>query len=310
MNVATSAVPRQIPSFFLYGEAPRDDEARLLHVETIGFRSARHHWKIRPHVHRSLHQLIFVMRGSGVSRAESALVEYSSPAMIIVPAGTVHGFEFEPGTRGFVVSMTDDLPREIARREPSIGVLFKNAVTLEFRGDALRATDTAQSFKMLSREFARSLPAHSLALEGLLNATLANVLRLSRTSSETSSVVAGRQHALIARFRELIEQMFPRAWSLADYASSLHVSPSRLRAACLSVTGQSPMRIVHARLELEAKRQLLYTTLSVSEIAYALGFNDPAYFTRFFSKRAGISPSAFREHRGRRFAVETEGHGP
>jgi len=49
-----------------------------------------------------------------------------------------------------------------------------------------------------------------------------------------------------------------------------------------------------ARIVLEAKRQLRFTSGSVSEIAYALGFDDPAYFTRFFSRRAGLSPRAFR----------------
>jgi AraC family transcriptional activator of pobA len=65
----------------------------------------------------------------------------------------------------------------------------------------------------------------------------------------------------------------------------------------LSVTEQSPMQMVHARVFLEAKRELFYTRVSVSEIAYSLGFDDPAYFTRFFSQRAGMSPSAFRTRR-------------
>jgi len=99
---------------------------------------------------------------------------------------------------------------------------------------------------------------------------------------------------LAARFRELIESEFRKDKSLADYASALNVSASRLRNACLSVSEQSPMQMVHARILLEAKRQLCYTSNSVSEIAYALGFDDPAYFTRFFSQRTGTSPRTFR----------------
>jgi len=82
--------------------------------------------------------------------------------------------------------------------------------------------------------------------------------------------------------------------SLVDYAAALKVSESRLRHACMIVAAQSPMQLVHARVVLEAKRQLRYTSGSVSEIAYALGFDDPAYFTRFFSRRTGMSPRAFR----------------
>jgi AraC family transcriptional activator of pobA len=107
----------------------------------------------------------------------------------------------------------------------------------------------------------------------------------------------GRHQDLVARFRELVESEFRNNRSLADYASALNVSESRLRNACLSVVEQSPMQMVNARILLEAKRELFYTSVSVSEIAYALGFDDPAYFTRFFSQRAGMSPSAFRTRR-------------
>ena len=82
---------------------------------------------------------------------------------------------------------------------------------------------------------------------------------------------------------------------MAEYAAALHVSESRLRSACLALTGQSPIQLIHARILLEAKRRLHYTDGPVQEIAYALGFEDPAYFTRFFSRRAGLSPRAFRQ---------------
>lgn len=292
--MSTATALGRIPFFYLYGEAPRADDGPTLHVEPIEFRSALNHWKIRPHVHRTLHQLVFVLRGHGVSAAEGALVEYDPPALIIVPAGTVHGFDFEPGTHGFVVSMTDDLPRAIAQRDPRVAALFEHSATLELPREELRATDLTHGFKMLTREFARTLPGRSLALGGLLEVILANVLRLTCPSIGTAEATASRHRWLVTRFRELIESAFREGWSLADYAAALKVSQSRLRNACLSVTEHSPMQIVHARLLLEAKRQLLYTSEPVSEIAYALGFDDPAYFTRFFSQRTGVSPRVFR----------------
>jgi AraC family transcriptional activator of pobA len=279
----------------LYGEPPHDDDERLLHVETIEFRSARHHWKIRPHVHRNLHQLIFVLRGRGISHAEGAMVAFRPPAMVCVPAGTVHGFDFEPGTYGFVMSMTDDFTREVALREPGIRVLFTDPATVEFKGEVLRSSGLPQTFNLLTREFESSLPGHALALEGLLKVILADALRLSHTSTELMQSAASRRRMLVMRFREAVEDAFRDGRSLADYAYMLNVSQSRLRKACLGVTEQSPMQIVHARVLLEAKRQLLYTSMSVREIAYALGFDDPAYFTRFFSQRTGMSPRTFRD---------------
>ena len=59
--------------------------------------------------------------------------------------------------------------------------------------------------------------------------------------------------------------------------------------------GAAPMALVHERLMVEAKRMLIYTPLSVAEVAYDLGFDDPAYFSRFFAEREGTPPSRFRE---------------
>jgi AraC family transcriptional activator of pobA len=311
INVATTAPLKRIPAFFLYGEAPRDDYEPTLHVEPIELRSAPHHWKISPHVHRTLHQVIFVLRGNGVSLAEGTLIEYHSPALVIVPAGTVHGFDFEPGTQGFVMSIADDLLREISRRDVGIATLFEASTTLELPSEALHTTDLIAGFKMLVRELGHSPPGHALALEGLLKVILANVLRLSRPHLEASAAADDRHRRIVLRFRELIESAFRENWSLADYASALKLSQSRLRNACLSVTEQSPMQLVHARILVEAKRQLRYTSAPISEIAYALGFEDPAYFTRFFSQRTGLAPRAFRlsgvrpTHRARRTS-ETE----
>lgn len=278
----------------MYGEAPRGSDERMLHVETIECRSARHHWKIEPHVHRTLHQLVFATSGCGVALAEGRLAEYRAPALVVVPAGTVHGFVFEPGTQGFVVSMTDDLPREIARSESRIGTLFENPATLEFQTASLRATDLEQGFAMLAREFARTAPARELALESLLGLILANALRVADGNDGGHASNAGRHRRLVARFRELIERDFRNNLSVADYAAALHVSESRLRAACLGVTEQSPIQMVHSRILLEAKRELVHTGAPISEIAYSLGFDDPAYFTRFFSKRTGVAPRTFR----------------
>ena len=62
-----------------------------------------------------------------------------------------------------------------------------------------------------------------------------------------------------------------------------------------TVAGMPPADIVNLRAFLEARRALSYTTLTIAEIAYGLGFVDPAYFTRSFTRHAGLSPRAFRQ---------------
>jgi AraC family transcriptional regulator, transcriptional activator of pobA len=285
----------EIPSFLLYGEGTDAEvHERLLHVETIAARGRFHNWKIRPHVHRHLHQLLLVNRGRGEAHTDTAVLQFRPPTLIIVPAGTVHGFAFEPDTGGFVTSIAADLLNDLALRDRGLGAVFASALTLQLSAAALRSTDLQPAFQMFVREFNRLAPGRSAALQGLLVLILANVLRLSHAFGQTMSATTGRHQLLIARFRELIEKHYRSGRMLAEYARALNVSESRLRSASLEVTQQSPMRLVHARQLLEAKRQLLYTNMSISEIAYALGFEDLAYFTRFFTQRAGISPRGFR----------------
>lgn len=292
-NVSTTTRGSRIPSFFLYGEAPAVDVERTLHIETIASRSAGYRWQIAPHVHRSLHQLLFARRGRGIAIAEDSVVRFRPPALVVVPAGAVHGFEFEPGTDGFVVSISDDLLAEAVRREPGIDALFGGPSVLECTAETVRATRLELSLALFAADFGRS-GARALSLEGWLAVILAKGLDLAEGRVDSKESGAQRERALVARFRALIDRHPEKGTSVTEYAAALHVSESTLRSACLSVTDQSPIQLVHARVMLEAKRQLLYTNRNVSEIAYELGFDDPAYFTRFFSRRTGLSPTAFR----------------
>jgi AraC family transcriptional activator of pobA len=113
--------------------------------------------------------------------------------------------------------------------------------------------------------------------------------------SETSGPDAPAPECeLVARFRRLVELRYREKVGLASYAAVLGVSQARLRRACLHVAGQSPGELVHLRLLVEAERQLRYTSMSIAQIGYHLGFQDPAYFSRFFQNRMGRSPRTFR----------------
>jgi AraC family transcriptional activator of pobA len=293
----------KIPAYVLYGDAPRRIAGPMLHIETIEARSARHHWKIEPHRHHVLHQVILVLKGSGVVQADGRRSQYRPPAIVLMPRGSVHGFEFEPGTKGHVISISADMLSELGRREPGVTALFAQPATVELSAGDLHATDLTQSVRMLAREFSRLEAADGLALHGWLEVLLGNLLRLTSGLPNPADPVAGQRQRLMARFGELVETRFRDNFSVADLARALNVSESRLRSVCLATAGQSPIQLLHARIVLEAKRQLHYTSNPIGEIAYALGFEDPAYFTRFFTRLAGSSPRAFRRQGPERAAA-------
>ncbi|EAP3644423.1 helix-turn-helix domain-containing protein, partial [Salmonella enterica subsp. enterica serovar Enteritidis] len=100
---------------------------------------------------------------------------------------------------------------------------------------------------------------------------------------------------LFQRFTLLIDNHFHQHWTVPDYACELHITESRLTDICRRFANRPPKRLIFDRQLREAKRLLLFSDNAVNEIAWQLGFKDPAYFARFFNRLAGCSPSQFRQ---------------
>jgi AraC family transcriptional activator of pobA len=286
-----------VPAFFLYGEPLQAPDERLVHVETIAARSRLHDWVIRPHRHRDLHQVLLTRRGRAEVTLDGRADALRSPLAIVVPPGVVHSFRFQPDTAGLVISFSSGLARELSSATGGLLDFLERSAGVTLDRASVEATDLDTLGEMLLREFGRSAPGRHVALRGLLGALLANLLRLSSESAPASTAV-GPDRELVARFRQLVERRYREHAAVAGYATELGTSEARLRRACLAVAGQSPIALVHLRLIVEAERQLRYTSMPVTQVAYYLGFEDPAYFTRFFTRRMRVSPRAFRAAAG------------
>jgi AraC family transcriptional activator of pobA len=81
---------------------------------------------------------------------------------------------------------------------------------------------------------------------------------------------------------------------VSDYARALSVTPTHLNRITRAASGDTASHFILNRMVREARRNLAYTNLPVSTIAYALGFEDPAYFSRVYAAATGLSPRAFR----------------
>jgi AraC-like DNA-binding protein len=101
----------------------------------------------------------------------------------------------------------------------------------------------------------------------------------------------------VERFRRLVERDFARRHRVADYANQLGITPGHLNTLCRSHTQRSAGAMIRARIMLEARKLLLYSDLSAAAVGEKLGFDDPAYFTRFFRREAGCVPTRLRSVR-------------
>jgi len=287
-----------VPAFFLYGEPLRAPDAATVHVETIAARSSLHDWKIRAHRHHNLHQVLIIWRGPIEAQLDGRRSVLRSPAFVIVPALTVHSFEFGRRTDGVVVTFSTCLARELFRDTRALAESLLRPAAGQFARAELAATDIEQLAIMLLRESSRYASGRDSALRGLLTTLLTHVMRISERAAALSRNAANRDREMVAQFREVVERQYRRHLEVGAYARELGISEAALRKACLKVAGQSPTQFVHARVLIEAERQLRYTGMSITQIGYYLGFEDPAYFSRFFAKGMGTSPRSFRRGTG------------
>ncbi|MFS4492600.1 helix-turn-helix domain-containing protein [Maribacter sp. 2308TA10-17] len=100
---------------------------------------------------------------------------------------------------------------------------------------------------------------------------------------------------VVRKFNVLVDTHYKTKRKVSDYADLLFKSPKTLSNLFALYNQKSPQQIILERLALEAKRLIRFTDKQNQEIAYELGFNDPAHFSRFFKKMTSLSPTDYRE---------------
>ncbi|WP_226579585.1 helix-turn-helix domain-containing protein [Acuticoccus sediminis] len=266
-----------VPKFELYGERALLPD--VLHCETIADRSSLHGWAIQPHRHERLHQFLHVAEGTAYVKLEDRETTLHGPGVVNVPAGAVHGFRFSPETRGTVVTVP------VEALDATIGACPMLATPAVVACEP----QLAELFAAVADEFAATRPARTQCLSAMATLIAARV-----AGGIAPEIGGGDGSPLLRRFEALIEAHYRSHWRVADYAAALKVSTTHLSRVCRAETGAGASRVIELRLMKEARRLLAYSAHPVGRIAVDLGFVDPAYFTRAFTRSAGMTPSAFR----------------
>jgi AraC family transcriptional activator of pobA len=145
-------------------------------------------------------------------------------------------------------------------------------------------------FREISQEFQKQ---ENLAVEMIhhqLRSLMVHLARLYAATSPAPFAAIG----LVRRFHQAVERSFRASTSVRDYAQMLGVTTSHLTASLRLETGLTAGELIRARLLLEAKRLLLHSELTIAEIGYELGFEDPSYFSRFVRREVETSPVELR----------------
>lgn len=274
-----------IQNFNLFGEVGELPD--VVHCETIETRSQLHDWELTPHRHMRLHQVLLIEKGAGTATIEAESLPLQDGYFVNVPAGTVHGFSFAEDTEGWVMTLGMEILDELLDKRGGLRPVLDRCYVGKSTGQ-MRATMRLAFEEYSARQFAR---AHiSRMVSGYLLGLVARQIAENDISKMPTS-----SSSLQGRFEALLEDHYLEHWSTRDYADALGVSATHLSRVMRTASGEPASKIIEARMIREARRQLVYTRLSVSQVAYTLGYSDPAYFSRVFSRATGLSPSSFRE---------------
>ena len=271
-----------IPTWQLYGEQQAFPD--VLHIERIVDRAAGLDWTIAPHRHLHLHQVFLLLAGNVRLTIDGANLNPAPPVVINMPRGTVHGFAFSAGTDGFVLTLPasnfPDLFGASAETAPALGRTFiLDARQLQTRMDAISALHAGNQLFRLTL-----LRAEAMLLVSTILAMAPKGLQSRATDPR------------IHRLEALVRQSLADNRRIDAFAADLAITPRHLSRLCNAETGLSAQDFIDSIRMHEACRLLVYTRMTAQQVAYALGYDDPSYFSRAFKRSLHLSPSDYRAH--------------
>jgi AraC family transcriptional regulator, transcriptional activator of pobA len=292
------SIRKVVPIFSLYGEAAKNDSASL-HIEDIQSRSRKYLWRIGTHRHAVLCQCVLVTIGPVSAVLEESQTHFEGPAVIIIPAGTIHSFRFRPETQGYVLTLNLQQLLSIASptHQGPIETLFGIPRAIDLQLCDTTATRAAQQLECLLQEFQHAQLRAEPVLGWLACCVLWTIARAS-SKARSAELHSGQDLERLRQFRSLLDAHWVEHWPVQRYARELKLSDTSLNRLCRRLTGSTGFDLAQQRLALEARRRLLYLPNTVNGIARELGFKDAAYFCRFFRRHSGVSPNEFRRRRG------------
>ncbi|WP_416467946.1 helix-turn-helix domain-containing protein [Pseudomonas sp. LFS044] len=279
-----------VPLFQLYGENQAWPGTDLLHCESIPARSRLHHWEIKPHQHAELFQLLYVQRGQAQVEIEGVRSVVDEAAIQVVPPLTVHGFRFSADIQGHVLTFGTALVADLEQRLGAPLSVLTKAACYPLGKDRVRLRNLIET---LQQEYQGHEPARVTLLEALVTALMVWISRRQQLGQAPRNRDE-RDRQLLGQYLRLVEAHYREHLSVEDFAARMNIQSLQLNQLCRALSGQTALQVVHQRLLLEARRNLIYTRMSIGQLSDSLGFSDPTYFARFFKRLSGQTPNGYR----------------
>lgn len=243
-------------------------------------------------------EIIWIKNGTGVHRIDLEDHHYNGAALFILAPGQIHKIEQHSESEGYVVKFLPSLFKSEDDFYDYVldTCLFDANTSCPIISISEKYSDIIEDlfFKML-KEFQQPDIDSEQIFVAYLNILITHINRLKRTTKVDSTFLNDPQYALFRTFKLALEKNYREEHSVQGYADMLAITARTLNTIAKKYADRSAGEVIQDRLLLEAKRSLHHEYKNVKEICYDLGFEDPAYFTRFFKKHTGVSPIQYKE---------------
>ncbi len=257
-----------------------------------------------PHLH-DYYTIFWVESGEAIHATD--FVEYSliADTILFVPPGLKHRMHIDESVSGIYMLFNEEFIQYNQKNFVPLKEyrLFNNP---EFKSLIKLDSNNRDKF----RNIAGLLYNEAHHIDGYSQDIVLNLLHLFLLESRR---VFDRQNQVlkedpevtpdttIIRFKQLIEENFVHEKNVSGYAELLDINPSCLNELTKRITGITAGELIRNRVIDETKKLLYSSNLSGKEIAYNLGFEDPAYFSRFFKKYTSLTLKEFRDNSRKKY---------
>ncbi|HTL07759.1 MAG TPA: helix-turn-helix transcriptional regulator [Chitinophagaceae bacterium] len=249
----------------------------------------------RPCRHKSF-EIVWIEKGNGRYFLDTVQAAVEPLTVCFAQPGQVHQLVENEPMQGYIISFTEEFLC-LGETEFDLFYQVRHFQVFASHPAILLGNETALALKEIISKMLEE-DANDLAFKQEVMRRYLKIffLYLARHCSHyTTIALPARQTALVERFTTLVDQHYLTMKMVTDYAAMLSITPNYLNDTVKQVTGHSAGHHIRQRILMEVKRQAIYTHASMKEIAYSLGFFDPAHFSKYFKKITGINFTAFKQ---------------
>ncbi|HPF12594.1 MAG TPA: helix-turn-helix transcriptional regulator [Flavobacteriaceae bacterium] len=245
----------------------------------------QHIRKTSPHRHNDYFEIIFLTKGLGSHTIDTKVYEIEPPIIFTIRKEQVHFWDIKTEPEGFVLIIKKTYIDNCLDRDIKALISELSAQTCLYPKD----NTAIDMFRLLLVEHQEDRALNRQITDGLLKALLAKLLGCT-----TPRIPKKGNGTIFQRLIDLLNRVNGLTNKVSHYARLLNTTPQNLNAICRKETGQSSAEILSEHIINEAKRLLLYTDLTVGEIAHRLDFKDNSHFCKYFKRHVKQTPICFR----------------